>query len=76
MSKDRQPSDEPAERPAPSAGPVLSPMGTILPVPHALTSGRPRPEPEERWTLGMPPTGDAPHPTSDKDDRNEGGRNE
>lgn len=33
-------------------GAILSPSGTILAVPHALGAEPPRPEPEERWTLG------------------------
>jgi hypothetical protein len=51
----RRNSDDPTEQPEPDAhayGAVLSPGGTILSVPHALTVGRPRPEPDERWTLG------------------------
>jgi hypothetical protein len=47
-------SDDPTSQPEPDApayGAVLSPGGTVLAVPHALTVGRPRPEPEGRWTL-------------------------
>ncbi len=53
---------------APLLGAVLSPTGTVLPVPHALTSGRPKPEPAERWTLGPEQSdwpGDGPAPDGD-----------
>lgn len=63
----RRISSEPPAEPLglPASGGILSPTGTILAVPHALTSGPPQAEPEERWTLGpgrKPPAGDAPPP--------------
>ena len=53
MSKTHPVPDEDASDPEPNSyGAVLSPFGTVLAVPRALGHERPKPEPEQRWTLG------------------------
>jgi len=64
----QKPSGEREERSASGlVGPFISPSGAMMLIPRALDSGPPRPEPEERWTLGPRPpeatTADVPDPS-------------
>jgi hypothetical protein len=46
--------------------PVTGTYGTEVVVPRPLTAGRPKPEPEERWTLAPGHRSDAPTDESDE----------
>jgi hypothetical protein len=53
MAKKQQVPDEDApDREPASYGAVMSPFGVMTVVPRPESGGLPKPEPEERWTLG------------------------
>ena len=67
--KDRSPDErDESDLIGPFAVPDATGLGVVIPSP--LTAGKPKPEPDERWTLG--PQRSDPTPDADAADREEG----
>jgi hypothetical protein len=67
MTRKSRTPDEDAPDPEPASyGAVMAPNGVMTVVPRPEHVGRPKPEPEERWTLGPAPRRAAPSETTEE----------